>query len=115
MAPGAMELMDQLITQAVEAAYKFGFPLDAGAVLVNDISAFAYDSAMGPLVAARGVPAILMHTRGRPQDMYAHADYGDVAADVTAGFDDQWGTNRERFVANIYNGLWWAGRLSDSL
>ena len=38
-----------------------------------------------------------------------------LAADVTAGFDDQWGTNRERFVANIYNGLWWAGRLSDSL
>ena len=27
--------------------------LDAGAVLVNDISAFAYDSAMGPLVAAQ--------------------------------------------------------------
>jgi dihydropteroate synthase len=24
-------------------------------------------------VAARGVPAILMHTRGRPEDMYAHA------------------------------------------
>jgi glyoxylase-like metal-dependent hydrolase (beta-lactamase superfamily II) len=38
-----------------------------------------------------------------------------LAADVTAGFDAAWGTNRERFVANIYNGLWWAGRLSDSL
>ena len=38
-----------------------------------------------------------------------------LAADVTAGFDAQWGTNRERFVANIYNGLWWAGRLRDSL
>jgi glyoxylase-like metal-dependent hydrolase (beta-lactamase superfamily II) len=38
-----------------------------------------------------------------------------LAADVTAGFDAEWGTNRERFVANVYNGLWWAGRLSDSL
>jgi glyoxylase-like metal-dependent hydrolase (beta-lactamase superfamily II) len=38
-----------------------------------------------------------------------------LAADVTAGFDAAWGTNRERFVANIYNGLWWAGRLSESL
>jgi len=38
-----------------------------------------------------------------------------LAADVTAGFDPTWGTNRERFVANIYNGLWWAGRLRDSL
>lgn len=36
-------------------------------------------------------------------------------ADVTQGFDAAWGTNRERFVANIYHGLWWAGRLSDSL
>ena len=36
-------------------------------------------------------------------------------AGVTAEFDAKWGTNRERFVANIYHGLWWAGRLSDSL
>jgi glyoxylase-like metal-dependent hydrolase (beta-lactamase superfamily II) len=36
-------------------------------------------------------------------------------ADVTAGFDAQWGANRDRFVANVYNGLWWAGRLRDSL
>ena len=38
-----------------------------------------------------------------------------LAADVTKEFDAKWGSNRERFVANIYNGLWWAGRLSDSL
>jgi len=36
-------------------------------------------------------------------------------AEVTKEFDAEWGDNRERFVANIYNGLWWAGRLSDSL
>jgi cyclase len=36
-------------------------------------------------------------------------------AGVTAEFDAKWGANRERFVANIYHGLWWAGRLSDSL
>ncbi|HEY6227437.1 MAG TPA: FAD-linked oxidase C-terminal domain-containing protein [Verrucomicrobiae bacterium] len=35
--PGALEMMDQLITQAVEAAYKFGFPLDAGAVLIIEL------------------------------------------------------------------------------
>jgi glyoxylase-like metal-dependent hydrolase (beta-lactamase superfamily II) len=38
-----------------------------------------------------------------------------LAAGVTDEFDAAWGSNRERFVANIYNGLWWAGRLSDSL
>ncbi len=36
-------------------------------------------------------------------------------AGVTKEFDALWGNNRERFVANIYHGLWWAGRLSDSL
>ena len=35
--PGALEMMDQLITQAVEAAYHFGFPLDAGAVLIMEV------------------------------------------------------------------------------
>lgn len=37
MVPGALEMMDQLITQAVEAAYRFGFPLDAGAVLIVEL------------------------------------------------------------------------------
>lgn len=35
--PGALEMMDQLITQAIEAAYHFGFPLDAGAVLIIEL------------------------------------------------------------------------------
>jgi glycolate oxidase len=35
--PSAMELMDQGIIAAVEAAYHFGFPLDAGAVLIIEV------------------------------------------------------------------------------
>jgi len=35
--PGALEMMDQMITGAVEAAYHFGFPLDAGALLIVEI------------------------------------------------------------------------------
>lgn len=58
--------------------------LDSGASIVNDISAFEYDPDLGPLVAARAAPAILMHTRGRPEDMYAHAEYGNVVGDVLA-------------------------------
>jgi len=58
--------------------------LDHGASIVNDISAFEYDPDLGPLVAARSVPAVLMHTRGRPEDMYAHAEYGNLVDDVLA-------------------------------
>jgi glycolate dehydrogenase FAD-linked subunit len=43
--PGALEMMDQLITQAVEAAYGFGFPLDAGAVLIVELDGLAVDLA----------------------------------------------------------------------
>lgn len=39
--PGALEMMDQLITQAVEAAYQYGFPTDAGAVLIVELDGMA--------------------------------------------------------------------------
>ncbi len=35
--PAALEMMDQLITRAVEEAYNYGFPLDAGAVLIIEL------------------------------------------------------------------------------
>ena len=35
--PAALEMMDRLIVEAVEAAYHFGFPLDAGAVLIVEL------------------------------------------------------------------------------
>ncbi|MGB0583227.1 MAG: FAD-binding oxidoreductase [Limisphaerales bacterium] len=35
--PGALEMMDQLITGAIEEAYHFGFPLDAGALLIVEL------------------------------------------------------------------------------
>lgn len=35
--PGALEMLDSLILQALEAAFKFGFPLDAGAVLIMEV------------------------------------------------------------------------------
>src|SRR5438477_1634537 len=35
--PAALEMLDQLILQAVEAAFQFGFPLDAGAVLIMEV------------------------------------------------------------------------------
>lgn len=58
------------------------FALDEGVSLVNDISGLQFDAEMGPLLAARGVPVVLMHMRGRPSDMYAHARYGDVVGEV---------------------------------
>ncbi len=44
--PAALEMMDQLITRAVEEAYHFGFPTDAGAVLIVELDGLA--AGLGP-------------------------------------------------------------------
>ncbi|WP_194911290.1 dihydropteroate synthase [Catenulispora rubra] len=56
--------------------------LDAGAVVVNDVSGGLADPEMFPLVAETGVPYILMHWRGHSTDMQTRAVYGDVVKDV---------------------------------
>lgn len=56
----------------------------AGASMVNDISALAFDPAMGPAVARLGVPVCLMHTRGTVRNMHRNPVYRDVAAEVKA-------------------------------
>lgn len=58
--------------------------LDAGARIVNDVSALRHDPAAAGLVAARGCPVVLMHMRGTPDTMNEHALYADVAAEVLA-------------------------------
>jgi dihydropteroate synthase len=56
--------------------------LDAGADIVNDISALGFDAAMAPLVASEKVPVVLMHMRGTPRTMQADPQYGDVVREV---------------------------------
>jgi dihydropteroate synthase len=93
--------------------------IDRGACIVNDISAFEYDSEMGPLVAARAVPAILMHTRGKPADMYAHAEYRNVVGEVVADLSravtraQDYGVARRRLI--IDPGLGFAKKAAQSL
>ncbi len=58
--------------------------LDAGADLVNDVSGFAFDPDLARLVAARGVPVVLMHLRGSFATMHRAPDYRDVAGEVAA-------------------------------
>jgi len=43
--------------------------VEAGARMVNDISALSFDPAMPATVAALGVPVVLSHTRGSPKTM----------------------------------------------
>jgi dihydropteroate synthase len=56
--------------------------LDAGASLVNDVTAFRGDPQMTALVAERGAGCCLMHMKGEPRTMRSEASYGDVVAEV---------------------------------
>ena len=56
--------------------------LSAGAAMVNDISGLRYDPALAGVVSAHRAPIVLMHTRGRSQEMYQQASYHDVVGEV---------------------------------
>ncbi len=57
--------------------------LDAGASMVNDVSALRLDGELAGLVAKRGAPIILMHMQGVPRNMQENPTYDDVVADVS--------------------------------
>ncbi|MGH2865525.1 MAG: dihydropteroate synthase [Solirubrobacteraceae bacterium] len=58
--------------------------LDAGASLVNDVSALRADPRMAALVAGSGAECCLMHMLGQPRTMQREAHYDDVVDDVKA-------------------------------
>ncbi|MFI5006070.1 MAG: dihydropteroate synthase [Solirubrobacterales bacterium] len=62
--------------------------LDAGADLVNDVSGFRFDPGLAPLVAERGVPAVVMHLRGDFTAMHREPSYRDVMGEVAAELEE---------------------------
>jgi dihydropteroate synthase len=73
--PEALLSVDTAKAAVAEAA------LEAGAVLVNDVTA-ARDPAMFPAVARRSAGIVLMHMRGSPRTMQRETTYVDVVAEV---------------------------------
>ena len=56
--------------------------LGAGARLVNDVSALTFDPRSAEVVAAAGVPVVLMHHQGSPETMQDSPRYDDVLVEV---------------------------------
>ena len=74
----------------------------AGAIIVNDISAGEVDAAMVDVVAYYGVPYVAMHMRGTPQTMQQHTGYErGVVAEVADYFRRRTEWLRERGVKDI--------------
>jgi dihydropteroate synthase len=60
--------------------------IDAGAVVVNDVTALG-DAAMAGLVAEREVGLVLMHMRGEPRTMQENPQYDDVVESVAGALE----------------------------
>ena len=63
--------------------------LDAGADIINDISAGRFDTRMLQLAADRQVPVILMHMLGTPKTMQVEPHYDDLLPEIKAFFQER--------------------------
>jgi len=63
--------------------------LEAGAALINDISALRFDPELPPLAAQAQVPVVLMHMQGTPRDMQRHPRYADLIGEIKSFFKER--------------------------
>lgn len=81
--------------------------VEAGADIVNDISGLTFDENMVDVVAATGVPVIIMHTQGRPDVMQKNPHYDNVVKEVYEYLEKQRdyavarGVDREKIIIDL--------------
>jgi dihydropteroate synthase len=80
---GAMLSIDTSKASVARAA------LDAGAAMVNDVTAFRGDPGMAAVVAGAGVDCCLMHMLGDPRTMQDDPRYDDVVSEVKAFLEER--------------------------
>jgi len=90
-----LPVIEALATEGVEVSVDTtkagvaGPALEAGAVVVNDVSAFRFDPELAALTASAGVTCVLMHMLGEPRTMQEDPRYEDVVADVKAFLEER--------------------------
>ncbi len=62
--------------------------IEAGASIINDISAMRFDPEMASLAAGSGSAVVLMHMKGTPADMQEAPSYDDLVGEVFAFLED---------------------------
>lgn len=78
--PEALISVDTFYASVAQAA------IDAGAVIINDISGGCYDPNMLQTAAKNKTPFICMHMKGTPQTMQAETNYQDILTEITDYF-----------------------------
>lgn len=75
--------------------------VEAGASIINDISAGQLDSKMFTTIAELQVPYIIMHMRGTPESMQSLTDYDDLVNDIAFYFGEKVAALRKLGVKDI--------------
>lgn len=81
--PSALLSIDTFRSQVAKSC------VDAGAALINDISAGQLDNNMLQTIAKLHVPYIMMHMRGTPQTMQQHTQYNNLVKDILFYFSER--------------------------
>lgn len=79
---GLREKTDKLISVDTRKARVMAEAADAGADILNDVSALTFDPEAMDAAADSGLPVMLMHAQGDPKTMNDNPQYSDVALDV---------------------------------
>ncbi|GIW78725.1 MAG: dihydropteroate synthase [Gemmatales bacterium] len=82
-------LKDLTISVDTSKASVAAAALNAGAVIINDVTALGADPEMLPLAAERSCGLILMHMQGTPQTMQNNPRYDDVVDDISRFFEER--------------------------
>jgi len=75
--------------------------IEAGATLINDISAGKIDDEMLETVAHLNVPYIMMHMKGTPQTMLKHSNYNNLLKDVLFYFSEKIAATKSLGIKDI--------------
>ncbi len=92
----AEEEMDRVIPVIEELSRRIDIPISidtyksevaeeaikAGASIINDISAFRFDPRMADVASREGVPVVLMHMKGRPENMQDNPVYDNLMEEI---------------------------------
>jgi dihydropteroate synthase len=93
--------------------------IEAGASMVNDISALRFDTEMAGVIARTKVPVVLMHMLGSPRHMQIDPHYAECLEEIEAFFEERLvycgrqGIDRSKTILDP--GIGFGKRLSDNL
>ncbi|MBW4021827.1 MAG: dihydropteroate synthase [Proteobacteria bacterium] len=85
----ALAEMGAVVSVDTRNAATMAQALDAGARIVNDVTALTHDPGSAPFLAARGTPVVLMHMRGTPGTMNSLNRYAGIGPEVAAELSAQ--------------------------